>query len=125
MTDTATQTLGIVDALIADDHDAFVYPEAAQISPLLSDVIAERNFVLQGSGLSARQAHRSWVVVPTADMQTLRGYSSAKTEVTLTEEDGTTRTVFLMDFDATQRFVGYWDISALLIETADPTSPGS
>jgi len=121
----AFQQLGSVIDLVAADHEAFAYPEAAVLTPILSDGASERNFVLQGSGLSARQARRSWVAVPTPDMQTIRGYSSSKDQVTLTEEDGTSRPVIVMDFAATQRFVGYWDVSARLVETADPTSPGS
>lgn len=124
MTMDAFQTLGAV-ALIAADHDVFAYPEAGEITPLLSDGTTERNYVLQGSSLSVRQARRSWVVVPEADMRTLRGYASSKMEVTLTEEDGTSRSVVVMDFTAKQRFTGYWDISALLIETADPDTEGS
>lgn len=121
----ATQTLGAVDNLYAATHEVFAYPEAATITTLLSDGASERNFVLQGSGLQVRQARRSWVVVPTGDMQTIRGYASSKTAITLTEEDETTRSVIVMDFDATQRFVGYWDVEATLIEITDPDAPGS
>jgi hypothetical protein len=125
MTDSATQILGVVDGLIAQEHAAFAYPEIAQVTPLLSDGLHERNYVLQSSALSVRQARRSWVVVPTADMHTLRGYASTKEEVALVEEDGTTRPVVVMDFDARERFVGYWDISATLVETGDPSGDGS
>jgi hypothetical protein len=125
MTDSAYQTLGIVDELIARDHAGFAYPEAAQVTPVLSDGTTERNYVLQGSGLSVRQARRSWVLVPTADMHTIRGYASTKDQVLLVEEDGTERAVIVMDFGATQRFVGHWDVSALLLEAADPATPGS
>ena len=122
---TAYQTLGVVDQLIAEGHDAFEYPEAATVVAVLSDGSAERNYVLQGGALTVRQARRSWVVVPTADMHTIRGYASSKAEVLLTEEDDVSRTVIVLDFGAKQRFVGYWDVSALLLETADPTSDGS
>lgn len=122
---SATQTLGSVDELIAADHNAFTYPERAQVLPLLGTDSSTRNYVLQGSAPTVRQASRSWVAVPTADMETLNGYATDKTEVTLTEEDGTTRPVILMGFNAHQRFVGVWDVNCTLIETADPTPPGS
>lgn len=122
---TATQTLGIVDELIAQNHEGFAYPEAAEITPLLSDGQHERNYVLQSSALTVRQARRSWTMVPTADMHTIRAYASTKEEVPLVEEDGTARSVVVMDFSPTQHFVGYWDISATLIETSDPESDGS
>lgn len=125
MTDAAFQTLGVIDQLIARDHEDFAYPESAQITALLSDGQHERNYVLQSSALTVRQARRSWVAVPTDDMHTIRGYASSKQEVLLTEEDGTQRSVIVMDFGATQRFVGFWDISATLIETGDPNSDGS
>lgn len=125
MTDSATQTLGIVDQLIAADHDAFLYPEAATVTTILSDGTSDRNFVLQASGLQVRQARRSWVVVPSADKDILRGYSEAKDIVILVEEDGTSRGVIVMDLDAKQRFVGYWDVSATLLEISDPVAPGS
>lgn len=125
MTDSAYQQLGIVDQLIAADHDGFAYPESAQVTALLSDGVHERNYVLQSSALTVRQARRSWVLVPTADMHTLRGYASTKEEVLLVEEDGTERSVIVMDIAPRQRFVGFWDVSATLIETSDPTSDGS
>jgi hypothetical protein len=122
---TAFQTLGVVDELIAADHEAFSYPEIAEVTGLLSDGLHERNFVLQSSAPTIRQARRSWVLVPTADMYAIRGYGTSKQQVQLTEEDGTSRAVIVMDFAATQRFVGYWDVSARLIETADPDDAGS
>lgn len=123
---TATQTLGIVDDLIADKApEAFAYPEAATVTTLLSDDTTERNYVLQGSGLSVRQARRAWVLVPTADMHVIRGYDSGKDQVVYSEEDGTDRLVVVMDFSARERFTGYWDVSVRLIETADPDTPGS
>lgn len=122
---SAFQQLGIVDQLIAATHEGFAYPEAAQVTTVLSDGAHERNYVLQGGSLSVRQAKRSWVVVPEADMHTIRGYASSKDQVTLIEEDGTNRAVIVMDFEATQRFTGYWDITVNLLETTDPDSPGS
>lgn len=121
----ATQTLGTVIDLLAADHAGFAYPEIAQITPLLSDGTTERNYVLQSSALVVRQARRSWVAIPTADMHVIRGYASSKATVTLTEEDGTERSVIVMDFVPTQRWTGYWDVSALLIETSDPDDAGS
>lgn len=123
---SATQTLGIVDNLLAADHAAFTYPEIAQVTPLLSDGTTERNYVLQGSAVTVRQARRSWVAVPTADMHVIRGYATSKQEVTLVEEDGTERSVIVMDIgQPVQRWTGYWDISCTLIETADPDDAGS
>jgi hypothetical protein len=117
---SAYQTLGDVDELIARDHEAFAYPEAAVVTPVLSDGTSDLNYVLQSGGLSVRQAKRSWVTVPTADMETLREYSETKAEQVYTEEDGTIRSVIVMDFRATQQFVGYWTVAALLIETVEP-----
>ena len=122
---SAFQILGIVDELMAQEHTGFAYPEAAEITPLLSDGAHERNYVLQSSALTVRQARRSWTMVPTADMHTIRGYASTKDEVLYVEEDGSSRSVIVMDFDPRQRYVGFWDISATLIETTDPDDAGS
>lgn len=122
----ATQTLGIVDELFCDKTpEDFAYPEASQVIALLSDGTTERNYVLQGSGQSVRQARRAWVLVPTGDKNTIRGYASSKSEVLYTEEDGTERNVIVMDYSARERFTGYWDISVRLIETEDPDDAGS
>jgi hypothetical protein len=125
VTVSAFQQLGIVDELIAREHTGFAYPEAAQVSPVLSDGTTERNYVLQGGALSIRQARRSWVMVPTADMHTIRGYASTKDQVLLVEEDGTERAVIVMDFVPRQMYVGHWEVTVLLLEAADPDTPGS
>lgn len=121
----ATQILGVVDGLIAQDHEAFVYPETSEVTGLISNGQTERNYVIQSSAPTARMARRSWTLVPTDDMHTLRAYATTKDEVTLVEEDETERLVIVRDIAATQRFVGYWDVTATLVETGDPSGTGS
>lgn len=123
MTTSAFQTLGDVDGLIAigEQHPAFVYPEFAQVTPLLSNGLTERNYVLQSSGQIVRESARSWTNVSTADKEALLGYALSKEQVAYTEEDGTTRTVIVLDFVANERWHDLWEVRARLIETEEPT----
>jgi hypothetical protein len=122
---SAYQTIGTVTGLIPAGGNAFLFPEFAQVVGLLSDGTTGSNAVLQSGAPTWRKAQASWQVVPTADMERLSDYAEQKSEQTLTEEDGTTRTVVLMDFAAALQFSGYWTVSATLLETTDPELPGS
>lgn len=121
---SAYQQLGTVDQLISSTFETFAYPEHGVVTPTLSDGTTERNYVLQSSGLSVRQARRTWLTVPTEKKELIGDLAATKEIVSYTEEDGTVRNVIVMDFAAHQQFAGYWEVSVRLIETSDPVTPG-
>lgn len=119
------QTLGTVATLLAKPYAGFAYPEFASVLSLLSDGSAGPFAVLQSSAPPFRRAAVSWQAVVTADVDTLRGYAESKEEVTFVEEDGTSRTVAVLDFGQQLLFVGIWTVSATLVELSDAIPPGS
>lgn len=126
MTASPFQSLGaVIELLELGDQPIFAYPEAASITALLSDGTSERNAVIQGSGLTLRQAVVAWQTVPEEDVKTIRGYASTKEEVTFTEEDGTERPVRVFDFSASKGHANLWTVHARLVETGDPSLEGS
>lgn len=125
MTDSAYQSLGAAVELLPVGQTLFVYDEFVTLTGLLGNGSSTRNYVAQESGPMVRKAAVTWEAVDPEDLDALQTYAEDKSEQIFTEEDGTSRPVILLDFKPVRGAGDEWTVSATLVETADPTPPGS
>ncbi len=125
MTASVYEQLDDATELLATAKSAWVYPEFAAVASILSDGIATRNAVIQSGAPALREAMRTWELNDIDAVEAIRGYAEDKATHTLTEWDGTTRDVVVMDFAADHAEGDTWIIKCRLLEMSDPVPPGS
>jgi hypothetical protein len=102
-------------AVMDDRWTGLDYPNTAQVVPVLTDGTAQPAGVLQSSAPGPRTGTLR-CSLETADMLAVRGYYESREAVTLTEWDGTTASVRVLDFTRSPIFAGVWDVTAVLVE---------
>lgn len=109
---------GIGELLVdRDSYDGFDRPQSAALVSRLGTGSSAGDQILQQGSLPFRQATIGGTFYDADDVALMRSYSDAKSEVTFTDDTGTSYGVVVFDF-AAKSLGGRWDWTAVLVETS-------
>jgi hypothetical protein len=101
----------------------FMAPGRRTSLPLLENAVGSTgNEVIQEGGMGFRRGRLSFTAVR-ANRDLIRGYDEASTEVTFTDEDGSTCTVLVDSAQADWVFDELWHVEVVLIQLTEPVGP--
>lgn len=83
------------------------------------------NEVVQESSIGFRRGTLTFTAENRDDRDTIRGYDEASTQVTFTDEDGSTCTVLVDSYSADWMVGDLWHVEVTLIQLDEPVAPGS
>ncbi len=117
-------SLGAATDLWDDDCSGFTYPPHKQVVPLLGDGTGTTgNSVLQEGAKGYREADLSFTANSATQKNLVRGYEESSETITFTDEDGSTRDVRVLTFDASGGPLDEWHVTVRLQELSEPVGP--